>query len=113
MRWLDRSTERAWCGLAPTGPRNARPDRLSGAIRLFGSGELSFITNPCPELPGPENVVLQQLEQDDMPSESSRDERGAPQRKPGDDMRPPPRPAQQNGPPILNDGPELPRSNDC
>jgi hypothetical protein len=53
------------------------------------------------------------LEQDDMPSESSRDERAAPERKPGDDTRSPPRPAQQNGPPILNDGPELPRSNDC
>jgi hypothetical protein len=48
-----------------------------------------------------------------MPRENSRDERSAPERKPVDDTRSSPRPAQQNGPPILNDGPELPRSNDC
>jgi hypothetical protein len=55
------------------------------------------------------------LEQDDMPSENSSDERAAPEPKPKpvNDTRPPPRPAPQNGPPILNDGPELLRSSHC
>jgi hypothetical protein len=113
MRGLDQSTERAGRGLAQRVRATRGPITGSGAIRLFWSAELSFITNPCLELPRPKNVVLQQLEQDDMPSESSSDKRGTPQRKPLEDARSPQRPAQQDGPPILNDGPELPRSNDC
>ena len=48
-----------------------------------------------------------------MPSENPSDQRVKPQRKPLDDTHVPPRPAPQSGPPILNDGPELPRSSDC
>jgi hypothetical protein len=64
------------------------------------------------ELGGPENVVLQQLEQDDMASENHGDQRVAPERKPLKDLHSTTRTPQQGGPP-LNDGPELLRSNHC
>ena len=47
------------------------------------------------------------------PSENQADERAAPEREPLKDTRPSNRPLPQSGPPILNDGPELLRSNHC
>ena len=63
---------------------------------------------PC----GLENVVLQQMEQDDMPSDIHDDHRVAPERKPLKGSRSATRTSQQSGPPM-NDGPELLRSNHC
>jgi hypothetical protein len=60
----------------------------------------------------PENVVLQQLEQDNMASENHGDQCLAPERKPSQDLGSTTPTPQQGGPP-LNDGPELLRSNHC
>jgi hypothetical protein len=65
------------------------------------------------ELRRPENVVLQQMEQDDMASETRRDQSPAPERETPKDWRSSARPPAQSGPRIVSDGPELPRSNLC
>jgi hypothetical protein len=53
------------------------------------------------------------MEQDIMPSEIRSDQRVPPEREPRKDSRSTTRTSQQSGPPILNDGPELLRSNHC
>jgi hypothetical protein len=63
------------------------------------------------ELHRPENVVLQQMEQDDMPSDIRREPNAAPERETSKDL--PVRPPTPSGPRIVNDGPESPRSNLC
>ena len=67
----------------------------------------------APEPPRPENVVLQQLEQDDMPSKSHGDRRAALARKQAKGSRSRETPSTPAGPPASNDGLELPRSRDC
>jgi hypothetical protein len=64
------------------------------------------------ELRRPENVVLQQMEQDDMADENS-DQRAATEREQPKDVRSSTRPSPQSGPPVFNDGLESPRSGDC
>jgi hypothetical protein len=64
------------------------------------------------ELHRPENVVLQQMEQDDMPSDIRREPNAAPERETSKDL-PSVRPPTPSGPRIVNDGPESPRSNLC
>ncbi len=47
-----------------------------------------------------------------MASDNQRDQRAESEREPGKGVRSPPVSAQ-SGPPILKDGLEVPRSNDC
>jgi hypothetical protein len=64
------------------------------------------------ELRGRENVVLQQMERDDMATDSNDDRRAAgtdPSRRKGS----PARPSPPSGPPIQNGGLESLRSHDC
>jgi hypothetical protein len=70
------------------------------------------MTEAIQELRRPENVVLQQLEQDNMASENDGVHGAAPGRGPIKDPRLP-TPSPPSGPPILGDGLESPRSNDC
>jgi hypothetical protein len=51
--------------------------------------------------------------QDIKPSEIRPDQRVPPEREPHRDSRSTTRTSQQSGQPILNDGPELLRSNHC
>jgi hypothetical protein len=53
------------------------------------------------------------MEQDDMASEILGDRRVAFERKPLKDPQSGGRSPQQAGPPVVNDGPELLRSNHC
>jgi hypothetical protein len=53
------------------------------------------------------------MEQDDMASESHEDQCEVPKRETIKDLRSSAKPAAPSGPPILNDGPELPRSSHC
>jgi hypothetical protein len=65
------------------------------------------------ELPRRKNVVLQQMEHDDMASEHHGDRQAADQRKQPSDPRSPAPPLPQGGPPLLNEGLEVPRSSHC
>jgi hypothetical protein len=65
------------------------------------------------ELRRPENVVLQQMEQDDMADENHSDRRVTPEREQPKDVRPSTRPSPQSGTPVFNDGLEQPRSGHC
>jgi hypothetical protein len=60
-----------------------------------------------------ENVVLQQMEQDIMASETQPDQRAAPEHKSTKDSRSSTPASPPSTPRILNDGPELLRSNLC
>jgi hypothetical protein len=53
------------------------------------------------------------MEHDDMVSENGRDQQTADQRKQPRDPRSPAPPLPQGGPPLVNDGLEVPRSGDC
>jgi hypothetical protein len=53
------------------------------------------------------------MEHDDMTSENQRDDRATPKRDQLKESRLPTRPSQPSNSPILNDGPELPRSIYC
>jgi hypothetical protein len=53
------------------------------------------------------------MEQDDMASETRRDQGAASGREPLKDSGSSARPPAQGNPRIFNDGPELPRSNLC
>jgi len=65
------------------------------------------------ELRGAKDVVLQQMELNGMASENHGDQRAATERETVKDSRPFTKPSAPSGPPILNDGPELPRSSHC
>jgi hypothetical protein len=58
------------------------------------------------------NVVLQQLEHATMTTDEQKHQRSESEREQRREVRSPPVSAQ-SGPPIRNDGLELPRSNDC
>jgi hypothetical protein len=53
------------------------------------------------------------MEQDDMASENSGDQRTVPQRETVKDLPPATKPSRPSGPPILNHGPEMLRSSHC
>jgi hypothetical protein len=53
------------------------------------------------------------LEHDDMASETHGDPRAVSQRETPKDLRPVTKPSPPSGPPISNDGLELPRSSHC
>jgi hypothetical protein len=58
------------------------------------------------------NVVLQQLEHANMATDELEHQRAGSEREQRRDLRSPPA-SPQSGPPIRNDGLELPRSNHC
>ncbi len=60
-----------------------------------------------------ENVVLQQMEQDTVANENHPDQRAGPEREQPKDLRLSTPRSPPRGPRILNDGPELLRSNHC
>jgi hypothetical protein len=64
------------------------------------------------ELDPIENVVPQQMEQDDMASETHPDQRQTPEQESRKEWHSPAQPPQ-GGPPMLIHGLELPRSSDC
>jgi hypothetical protein len=60
-----------------------------------------------------ENIALQRMELDSVASENHPDQRARPEREQPEDSRLSTRRSPPNGPRILNDGPELLRSNHC
>jgi hypothetical protein len=53
------------------------------------------------------------MEQDDMANENHGDPRDSTKRETIKDLRSSTKPSAPSGPPILNNGPELPRSSHC